>query len=174
RDSGDQKIHEQLAQLQQLVEQTNWILSSGLQLSDASAAVPEALDLEPLIDELVSNGRVAGDGPRVEIADRLPPVHADPDLARALIENLLALFRQISANAGPFTLRARATGNCVWIEFESNARGHRSEGSLGPGASLSLASARKLAEAHEGSIELWIDPESGLRLLVGLPRAVLP
>ena len=41
----DGKHREQLTRIQQLVEQSNWILSNGLGLGDARAAAPETIDL---------------------------------------------------------------------------------------------------------------------------------
>src|ERR1700680_4414718 len=47
RDGGH--AHQQALRLQQLVEQSNWILTSALQLSDASPLAPQSLNLEELI-----------------------------------------------------------------------------------------------------------------------------
>src|ERR1700687_3801334 len=57
----NEKIQEQLARLLQLVEQSNWILSSGLRLADPLPVSPELIDVEELITQAVSERATAGD-----------------------------------------------------------------------------------------------------------------
>jgi signal transduction histidine kinase len=164
RDGG--RIQEQLTQLQRLVEQSNWILTSALQLVDAQPVCPVLMDLEELITQKASIRPAPSDIPlQLELAGGLPLVTLDPSLGAALIENLLMLFRQLATDVHPVTVRtAAASETIVTLEFSTAAPGFRSESALGPGAVFSLRSARGIMEAHNGSLELSIDPVTGIRL----------
>jgi signal transduction histidine kinase len=167
----NEKVHEQLARLQQLVEQSNWILSSGLQMASSLPLSPELTDLEELVTRTVS-ARAAASDPAIEfdLAEDLPQVRLDPILGRALIANLLTLFRQLCTEAHPIRVRSSATdGQGVLLEISTATPGYRSEAMLGPGSALSVESGRRIAEAHGGSLSLEIDPASGIQLRLMLP-----
>jgi len=200
----DEKLQDQLVQLQRLVEQSDWILSNGLHLADPLPLSLEAIDFEKLLMEvLAKQGWPQNRSPRLEFAGSLPLVQLDPALGRALIGNLLMLFRQLATESHPAVLRTVAVeppktgegkppegvpGNredpheivalsqvlrqapgVVALEMETAAPGYGSEAALGPGANLSLGSARKIAAAHGGSLECTVDPMAGIRVRVMLP-----
>src|SRR6202046_2249912 len=81
----DEKPHEQLDRLQHLVEQSNWILSNGLNLSEPLAPAPSGVDVEELITQTLASRP----GPcfRLELCGGLPQIEADQSMARSLIEN---------------------------------------------------------------------------------------
>jgi signal transduction histidine kinase len=178
---GDDKVHLQLRQLQHLVEQSDWILSNGLHLAEPLAISPEAVDFEELLTEVISSrGWPPESLPRLELAGNLPLVRVDPGLGRALVGNLLMLFRQLATESHPGILRTavanamgsvpdHATTSGIALEMETAAPGDGSEASLGPGGILSLESARKIATAHGGSLECSVDPIAGIRVRVMLP-----
>jgi len=166
---GDEKVHEQLHRIQQLVEQSNWIVNSAQQLTEPLQATPEQVDLAELIGAIISERLALRDVPELEIMGQLPPVYADPALMHALIENLLSLFRSIGDHAHPVSLRLCPESQGVAIELSTDAPGYRSEASLGPGSTLSLDSVRRIAEAHGGSLDLRVDQATGIRLRVMLP-----
>src|ERR1700722_13082744 len=78
---------EQVTRLRQLVEQSNCILSNGLALPEPRPSTPQTLDLEELIAQTIA-ARPASLDPPVsgELEAKLPLVHLDFGLARALIE----------------------------------------------------------------------------------------
>jgi signal transduction histidine kinase len=157
----DQKTHEQLDRLQQLVEQSNWILSNGVHLADLQQPSPEGLDIEELITQTLAMH--PGPAVHLDLCGTLPQVRADPGMARALIENVLTLFRQISTEQHPATVRTfHASG--VAIEISTQAPGFRSIA----GGPLSIESARRIVEAHSGVFDVSTDA-SGTRLQVMLP-----
>jgi len=167
---GDDRAREQVARLQQLVEQSNWILACGLQMADQTPLAPEPLDLEELIAQTVSARTSRGDPqPRLELSGDLPLVRLDPGRGRALIENLLALFLHIARESYPVRLRTSVDGGGAGFEISTAAPGYRSETALGPGSTLGLECARRIVDAHGGSLTVDVDPVSGIRL-----RAVLP
>jgi signal transduction histidine kinase len=166
----DERVQDQLARLQQLVEQSNWILTNGLQLNDTSPASPEPADLEELVTQAVAARPASADALlRLELEGDLPLVRIDPGQGRALVENLLVLFRQLATPRDPVIVRtAPAGGESVLLEFTTATPGYRSEAALGAGTALSLESARRIVEAHGGSLDLSVDPVSGIRLSVVL------
>jgi K+-sensing histidine kinase KdpD len=167
---ADGKHREQLTRIQQLVEQSNWILSNGLGFLDARAAAPETIDLEELITQVISARPVSLDPPvECDFAHALPLVQLDPGFGRAMMENLLGLFRQLATETHRVCIRTRVLENGVELEVSSAAPGYRSIASLPPGSALSLDSARRIAVLHGGSCTHAIDPASGIRVRVMLP-----
>jgi len=165
----DENHREQLSRVQQLVEQSNWILSNGLVLSSSQPPAPQAIDLEDLITQTITTRSPAMDPPmNFGPAPDLPLVHLDPGLGRALIENIFGLFRQLATTAHPMTVRTTAA-NMVVLEVSTSAPGYRSILALPPGSALSLDCAQRIAMLHGGSCTHSIDPASGIRLRVMLP-----
>ncbi|HEY4364682.1 MAG TPA: hypothetical protein VGN17_27200 [Bryobacteraceae bacterium] len=166
------KVQEQLSRIQEMIEQANWILSNGLRLTDPkeSQAGEERIDIEEIITDAFS-ARPAGGRPaiRVELAGDLPPVRLDPGRARALVEGLLILFRQIATAAHPATMRTRTRpeGGVV-LEIASGVPGFKSEACLGPGSALEISSARRISEAGGGTLECLVDTVSGVCLRASL------
>lgn len=79
----------------------------------------------------------------------------------ALIENLFTLFRQVG---GEVTVRTSAAeGSGVLLVMTTLAA------ALGAGAALSVDSARRIVEAHGGSLDLTVDAANGIRVAVMLP-----
>src|SRR5579862_5591551 len=155
----DPKVREQLDRIHLLVEQSNWMLTSTQFLSDPLTVQREAVDVR----ETIEGADLAGF--QKEIAESIPNVHADASLLRAMLENLAAFIRQFAA---PCIFRASGSDNRVAIELETAATGHFGESSLGPGSSLSIQGARRVAEALGGSLDVEIDPATGIRLRVML------
>ncbi|MBZ5600976.1 MAG: hypothetical protein LAO79_01570 [Acidobacteriia bacterium] len=150
----EQKVHEQLDRIQLLVEQSNWMLTSGQFIADPLPGQREDVDLRDLVGEI----ELAGFD--VQFADPLPAVRADAPLLRALVENLVILFRQF-----PPTAALRIQPGC--LEFSCAAHG-RSEASLGPGSTLCIQGARRVAESFGGSLQVSVDPSAEIRVRVML------
>jgi two-component system sensor histidine kinase KdpD len=165
----DLKHREHLARVQQLVEQSNWILANGLALADTRPAAPEAVDLEELVTQTLSARPTSDLHVRCELPDELPLVHLDPGYGRSLIENILGLVRQFATEAHPAFLRITAPQKGVEIAVWTTAPGYRSSSALPPGSSLSIESAQRISKMHGGSFTCWVDPVSGIRMRVVLP-----
>ena len=163
----DEKVQGQLNRIRQLVEQSNWILSSGQRLAGSFPPVPEPLDLDQLI-------AAAADVPaicpglshlRLSLAGDLPPVQLDPRHARALIDTLLMLFRPMAAGSEPVIVRTSALargGASMEIQAPAGA-------AFGAGSALALESARSIVQAHGGTLESEADPATGIGVRVMLP-----
>ncbi len=164
------KHREQLSRVQQLVEQSNWILSNGIALADPRAIAPEAIDLEELIAQTVAARSPSLDPPvDLEFQSNLPLAHLDPGFARALIENIFGLFRQLATAAHPVHARTAAVENALELEVSTSVPGYRSLLALPPGSGLSFDCAERIARLHGGEYSCSVDPASGIRVRVMLP-----
>ena len=164
---GDRRSREQAARLQELVEQSNWILTCGLQLTDETPIAPEPLDLEELITETAATRASHGEPYlHLTLAGGLPLIPMDPGRGRTLIENLFMLFGRLSDAAHPVHLVTSLAPTGVCVTLTTTVPGYRSESSFGPGCCLSLASARRMVAAHGGTFDLEVDPATGIVLKV--------
>jgi len=128
---------------------------------------------------------------RVEVGADAPPVDADPALLRRVLDNLLdnaAKFSEpnseigISAGrAGDGALRIEVRDQGIGIEsseleriFEPFYRADRSRARATGGVGLGLALARRIVEAHGGSIVAESEPERGSCFRVTVPAAAQP
>lgn len=164
----DRKAREQVAKLQRLVEQTNWILSNGLQFVQPVTPSADRLDMEEILSDAT-----AGWGPeepplRRELAGDLPLVRMNPADAGRLFENLFTLFRQLVSGSDGITVRTSTLEGEVRVEIESATGGYRVE-SLPAGSGLSLRTARKIVHANGGRLDFDADPSRGVRVSVGWP-----
>jgi signal transduction histidine kinase len=163
---SEARARDEVERLQHLVQQSNWILTCGMQLIDDAPLAPEPIDLAELIAQAVVN---VNSRACVEIAADMPAVRLDPCRGRLLIENLLMLFQHLSNAASPPRVTAARTEAGVEITMTSAAAGHTTESSFGAGCGLSLASARRMVAAHQGTLDLAIDPVTGIVATVVLP-----
>jgi signal transduction histidine kinase len=162
----DHRAREQASRLQYLIEQSNWILTCGLQLVNTAPLAPEPVDLEELITQTAA-ARSSHHNPRLDLqlAGGLPLVRLDPGRGRALMENLVSLFECLSQDR-PFCLATSQTPEGVCVTLVSAVPGYRCEASLGPGCGLSLACARQTVEVHGGTCDLKVDAITGIVLTV--------
>ena len=166
----ERRAHDQVSRLQQLIEQANWMLTSGLQLADETPLAPEPADLTLLITQAAARiGSHATPAFRLELAANLPLILLDPVRGKVWMENLLTLFQQWSSTRHVASVTTSQNGGWVRLVIATMAPGHRSESTLGPGCGLSLASARRVVAAHHGTFELKISPTSGIVLNIELP-----
>jgi signal transduction histidine kinase len=156
---------EQAGRLQQLVEQSNWILSSALQLADRAPLAQQLVNLETLVTQVVGEDSSV----RLELASGLPLVRLDPGRGRALLENLLMLFRQVGSDLHPVRIRTSKSAGGVLLAMATAVPGYRSEAGLGPGCGLSIESARRVAALHGGAFRIHVDAVSGVGVEVVLP-----
>ena len=168
RDGAPARKH--ALRLQHLVEQSNWILASALQLADPAPLAPRLVNLEELITQAVI-ARASQDNPsvRLELAGGLPLVRLDPVRGRALLENLLLLFRQVSSDLHPVRITTSVDGGVVCLGIVTATPGYRTEACLGPGCGLGIESARHTVESHGGTFSIHVDAASGISLKVVLP-----
>ena len=146
---GDPKVGEQLDRLQEMVEQSDWILANVLYLAGDLQISLEMVDVDAIIREFIES-RSWNRAPALELGGCM--VRADANLQRALIANLITLVHQSDSVVRTLD---------HMLEFESAAT------SLGPGGQLSVESARRIVVAHGGSLDARVDA-GGIRIRVML------
>jgi signal transduction histidine kinase len=155
-----------------------------------SLARPLSLRLEPvavpaLVDEVLvladGEARAAGIMTRREVPGELPLLEADRDRIKQVLLNLVLNAIQAMPGGGALTLGARASSGALVVEVQDTGSGI-APGVLprlfepyvttkAKGLGLGLAIARRIVEAHGGTIEAANRPEGGSRFGVTLPLA---
>jgi len=172
---GDERARVHVARLRQLVEQSNWILSCGLQLTDDTPPTLDRVDLEEFITQTITAAITPpARKPALDLAGNLPPVRLDPGRGRALITNILTLFQQISGSEHRVRVKTEFDGDeanrLVALDIAVGAPGRTSEAALGPGAALCLSSVRHTVDAHGGTLTVSVGPPEDLvRMRIVLP-----
>src|SRR5215472_861507 len=159
---------EQLAKLQDLAEQSGWIVSNAVDFFQAGHLTPEPVDLKEILSTAIA---LFGDrSPHIETdtLHKLPLVHVDRTQAEHLVRNLLVFFRRAGAE-GPivFDTTGGIAPGLVVIQVSAHAPSSAQEietlfepfhPSLPPGLGLAMASMVRIAEAHGG----WIRTSAGV------------
>jgi len=146
---------------------------------------PQPVLLRPYLDELLrrAEGMLATSRVTVELADDLPPVHADVDRLDRIIINLLSNALKYSAPETPVLLRARRAGAVVAITIRDRGEGippavlphlftrfyRAPEGRKAEGIGLGLYITRLLVEAHGGEITVESTAGKGSAFTFTLP-----
>ncbi|MBW9062032.1 PAS domain S-box protein [Rhizobium herbae] len=121
--------------------------------------------------------------------DVLPQVKGDPELLKRLCQNLIgnAVKYRREGVKPVISIYSETIDDCVRIYFQDNGIGidprfskkifdvlqrlHRDE-SVYPGTGIGLALAKRIADSHNGSIELDTSFSQGARFVLTLPDAV--
>ena len=162
-----------------------------LALSDASAFTYQmsALDVAPLITDIVAafESRIEAAGLSIEMRlDRsVSAVLGDRERLIQLITNLVENSMRYTASGGTIRIFSEQAAGAVQITiddsepapqvddfeqlFEPLFREDRSRSRETGGAGLGLSIARKIAQAHQGSIDAGLSPLGGLRVRLRLP-----
>ncbi|MBI3681997.1 MAG: HAMP domain-containing histidine kinase [Acidobacteria bacterium] len=176
---SDARVAHQLDKMEQMVHQMSWILSDAVHYLQAAPPRPEWVDLcelisEPLVAEAMED--------RVELDWKESPapvlVHLDPAQAGHLVRTIVSVFRQLASSGRPVKLSFYRDGDQAALECACEVAQplcDRTEDlfqaftpHLPAGSGLSLASVRRIAEAHGGSARLSC--ENGvLKLEILLP-----
>ena len=185
------EIGADLEELDRLVEA---ILATARVDAAAAGGLPlrrERVDLEALLREAAERFRTEAPdrGLDLSVEAALPAVEGDPDLLRRLLANLLDNARKYSSPPERVTLLARASPEGVAIDVRDRGIGidaadlprlftpffrtDRSRARGTGGVGLGLALARRIAEAHGGSIVAESAPGEGTTMRVVLPSITL-
>lgn len=171
-DRGDYRAREHAARLHVLVEQSSWLLSCVLELSNPRPLRPAWINLEEVITQaIVAHVLPGARGPELIFAENLPLVYLDPGRARTFAENMLAMFTRLSSPVHNVRITTVAIANEVHLQFSVDTPGYQNEAALGPGAAIGMQGLRRMVETHGGSLKLTIDAINGIHARVILPAA---
>ncbi len=140
-------------------------------------------DLSKVLEELVEffepTARSANVRVNVYLPADLPPVHLDPDLFKQALLNLLLNAQQAMPQGGEITLLAREEAPWLVMQVIDTGTGIPPEvlenmfkpfySTKSGGSGLGLPTARKVLEAHGGSLMAESAPGKGTRFTLRLP-----
>lgn len=150
---------------------------------------PRPLDLLPILRSAVERARLQSDRHTVslEAPESLPPVLADGDRVRQVMDNLLENALRYSPQGGPVRVWVEVREGFLAVSVEDRGLGippEYQERVFEPffrvpseevrrvrGTGLGLALCRSLVDAMGGQISLWSQPGRGTRVTFTLPRA---
>jgi signal transduction histidine kinase len=165
------------------VRRLNAIVEDFLSLARPFSLRPEPIIVRALVDEvlLLADGeaRATGITTEREIARDLPSLHADRDRIKQVLLNLVLNAIQAMPGGGRLTLGASVSGGALAFDVSDTGSGIAPEilprlfepyvTTKAKGLGLGLAIARRIVEAHGGTIEAGNRPEGGSRFRVTLP-----
>ncbi|QSQ11739.1 HAMP domain-containing sensor histidine kinase [Myxococcus landrumensis] len=183
-------ITEDLSELERLVEDV--LTTSKLDLASEDTGTPplrpERVEVQGLVEKAASRFRTSRPGRVLEVSldGMMPTLDADPVLLRRALDNLLDNAGKYSEPVTPVRLRARvgATGKLslevvddgIGIEPEDLSRvgtpffrTDRSRARRTGGVGMGLALARRIVDAHGGTLTLESTPGQGTTARIDLP-----
>ncbi len=144
----------------------------------------KAVDVLPLLHRVGKDMKVvtlaAGQSLRVTLPDSLPPVWADTDRLRQVVQNLLINASKFTPEGGKITLKAKERDGSLVVEVQDNGPGIPEKDQkrlfqpynrqLGDrehlsGLGLGLALCKYLVELHDG--EIWLNSRVGKGSIFG-------
>jgi signal transduction histidine kinase len=174
---ADIKARQQVEKIQQLVQQTNWIVDDAVHFLQASPSNPSAVALDEVITQILAD-RSRGRRLHLHLQLGPEPCLAIIDLAQAqhMLTNLLALFRQIAKPDTPIDIatevaygESRVRMSCIAPDLTPDDLEHRFDPfcQYSPaGTGLALASAKAIVERHQGVLELDTSEDQRVTLIV--------
>ena len=159
----DSRAHDQVAKLQDLLRQTNCILSDAVHYFRASSSHLVLMDWNETLMDIVADGdATAGVDANFELDDCIPPLLFDLEQAKHLALGMYLFLRKLSRGIGVVDIRSRRLDDALELKFSAAAPGACIDSDerifepfspLAPcGAGLALASAKQIVQAHHGSI----------------------
>ncbi len=176
----DTRAREQLAKIQVLVEQSNWILNNGIELTRVPEAACETIDIEEMLSQESAHSGAGREPVLLRFQPDLPLVRFETGRLRAILQNLFAFFRILGQNRHALAIETVSGSEEVVLRFHCAVPGYRSrsgdegtgDAGLPAGALLSLAAARRVADAHQTRFVFEVDPLSGVSAELCLPAGV--
>jgi two-component system, OmpR family, sensor kinase len=186
------EISTDLAEVERLIEDV--MMLARLELAQAeglAAGTPlrrEPTPIADVIERAVSRFRATHPARALVVADApdLPTLTVDPVLLRRVLDNLLENARKYSEADTTIRVETRATPGAVTIAvvdhgigidgadlarmFTPFFRTDRSRGRTTGGVGLGLVLARRVIEAHGGTIRITSEPQQGTTVTFELPR----
>jgi signal transduction histidine kinase len=185
------EIEEDLAEIERLVDDI--LTASRLEVGRDTAGQPplrlEAIPAEGLLEKAATRFRTAYPSRTLQVSTegRLPQVEVDPALLRRALDNVLDNAGKYSEPPSPVALSARAEEGRLAIEvrdfgigiepvdlgnvFTPFFRTDRSRARKTGGVGLGLPLAKRIVEAHGGSIAIQSRPSAGTTVRITIPPA---
>jgi signal transduction histidine kinase len=184
----DRRILQRLDRVRKESHRLEAILEDFLRLVRVRELHTELVDLNAIVDELrdFTEPLATQQGVliRTHYADDLDPVRLDADLFKQALLNLIRNAQQAMPQGGELILTTRGEPGLVVLDVIDTGSGVPHEAlprifeaffSTRPGGTgLGLPYARKVIEAHGGTIQLESEPGKGSKFTLRLPAATRP
>jgi signal transduction histidine kinase len=169
--------------MQSEVRRLNSIVEQFLSMARPLDLKREAIHIENFLTEMITlaaeDAKASGVKIDLQVSPDLRPLAADPDYLKQLLLNLILNGIQAMPRGGTLTLKAEADKNQLQIIVIDSGNGIDPDTlkrifepyftTKPNGSGLGLPIARRIAEAHGGSIAVESAVESGSRFRVTLP-----
>ncbi len=177
---ADMKARQQMEKIQQLVQQTNWIVDDAVHFLHASPSCPASVALDDVITQILAD-RTRGRRLNLHLELGPEPCIAIIDAAQAqhMMSNLLTLFRQIAQHDTPISIATEVAPGEAKVRLSCIAPGVSGEEltrrfqpfcqSAPAGGGLALASAKSIIERHRGTLEVTAGEGQRVTLLLRFP-----
>ena len=165
------------------VHRLNSIVEQFLSLARPLEIKPESLRVQDVLNELAT--LVEGEAQQSKVQIRvvapltLPPLEADREYLRQTLLNLILNGLQAMAEGGTLTLKANTSNGNFLISVTDTGIGIAPENrrrifepyftTKAKGSGLGLAIARRIIEAHGGTITVFSETDQGCRFQICLP-----
>lgn len=167
--SDDLRVRQQIDKLRGLVDQMSTSIEDVVHLSQIAPSQPEVLDLNAIIEEATQESpRVCPTRCELHLSDRTPRVRMDSAQLRHLIGSLVAFFQCYGEDRGVTHVHTYCGGAGITLRIR------REGGPETPSGRLTLASARRIVEAHDGTMRFDSDPGKISVVTIRLPKADTP
>jgi signal transduction histidine kinase len=170
-----------LARLHDLVEQMNWVLSDAVHLLQAAPSNPQVVDLHELVSSTLADRAETPARFRTDFSSEAALVRADACQVGHLVRSVVMVLAQLACDKD-VVARTRVDGREVHLEFlvpTLDADQHDLDRLFEPfacglisGAGMSLAGARRIAEANGGRIQARSESGRGTLFRSAFPLAV--
>jgi signal transduction histidine kinase len=176
------RAREQVAKLQQLIEEANDVLTDGSQMLETVPPQLTLMDVNEIISTLLVESSMAATlDLTLDLEDALPLVRMDPWLANHLFANVFRLLRHVSGRQqNKATLRSFTSDGTVFVEMTAPAPAFAADQvrrllaepgrHLRSGSGLAAASVRRAVDNHGGNIDVRASGGRAI-FLVSFPAA---
>jgi signal transduction histidine kinase len=165
------------------VHRLNSIVEQVLSLARPLEIKPEELRLRDILNELAGleegNAKQSGTKIRVVVSPDLPLLKADREYLRQTLLNLILNGLQAMPDGGTLTLEANTSNGNLLITVTDTGAGIPQENlprifepyftTKAKGSGLGLSIARRIVEAHGGTIAVFSQAGRGCRFRISLP-----
>ena len=184
----DRRVLQRVERLQHEVSRLRDILENFMRFARVQELGLESADLNAIVDELRDfyepTASTKGIVIRTYLAADLPSTRIDADLFKQALLNLVLNAEHAMPSGGELMLTTRAEGPWIVLDVIDTgvgmadlvrARIFDAFFSTRPaGSGLGLPTARKIIEAHGGSIDVQSEPGKGSQFTVRLPASEAP
>jgi signal transduction histidine kinase len=179
----DRRVLQRLERLRHEVDRLWGIVENFLRFARVQELDKKPTDLNAVIDELRDfyepQATTQGIVVRTNFAHELPPVLLDASLFKQALFNLVLNAQHAMPKGGELILTTRCEGSSIVLDVIDTGLGMAEEirakifdaffSTRSGGSGLGLPTARKIVEAHGGSILVQSEPGKGSQFTIRLP-----